>query len=225
VTQVRAERVTSRRGRGVVVRGNDIDTDQIIPARYMTSIRFAGLEEFVFRDVRFTSDGVPKGHSFDDRRFRGASVLVVNQNFGCGSSREHAPQALARWGIRAIVGESFAEIFFGNCVALGIPAVTASREDVARLMDAVELDPSQELEVDRLLHEIAAFPGFRLVVDLERQTVATPDGSKAMRFEIAPFRKHCLINGLDEVGLTLRHSDKIRAFEERRRREQPWLFG
>ena len=146
--KVTAERVTARRGRGVVVRGNDIDTDQIIPARYMTSIRFAGLEEFVFRDSRFTSDGVPKGHPFDDRRFRGASVLVVNQNFGCGSSREHAPQALARWGIRAVVGESFAEIFFGNCVALGIPAVTAAREDVARLMDAVELDPSQELEVD-----------------------------------------------------------------------------
>ena len=146
--QVTAERVTVRRGRGVVVRGNDIDTDQIIPARYMTSIRFAGLEEFVFRDSRFTQDGVPKGHPFDDRRFRGAEILVVNQNFGCGSSREHAPQALARWGIRAIVGESFAEIFFGNCVALGIPAVTAARADVARLMDAVELDPSQEVAID-----------------------------------------------------------------------------
>jgi len=145
---VSAERVTVRRGRGVVVRGNDIDTDQIIPARYMTSIRFAGLEEFVFRDSRFTQDGVPKGHPFDDRRFRGAGILVVNQNFGCGSSREHAPQALARWGIRAFVGESFAEIFFGNCVALGIPAVTAARADIARLMDAVELDPEQEIALD-----------------------------------------------------------------------------
>jgi 3-isopropylmalate/(R)-2-methylmalate dehydratase small subunit len=143
-----AERVSARRGRGVVVRGNDIDTDQIIPARYMTSIRFAGLEEFVFRDSRFTQDGVPKGHPFNDRRFRGAEILVVNQNFGCGSSREHAPQALARWGIRALVGESFAEIFFGNCVALGIPAVTAARADVARLMDAVELDPAQEIALD-----------------------------------------------------------------------------
>ncbi len=146
--KVTAERITSRRGRGVVVRGNDIDTDQIIPARYMTSIRFAGLEEFVFRDSRFTQDGVPKGHPFNDRRFRGAEILVVNQNFGCGSSREHAPQALARWGIRALVGESFAEIFFGNCVALGIPAVTAARADVARLMDAVELDPAQEIALD-----------------------------------------------------------------------------
>jgi 3-isopropylmalate/(R)-2-methylmalate dehydratase small subunit len=146
--EVSAERVTVRRGRGVVVRGNDIDTDQIIPARYMTSIRFAGLEEFVFRDSRYTQDGVPKGHPFNDRRFRGAEILVVNQNFGCGSSREHAPQALARWGIRALVGESFAEIFFGNCVALGIPAVTAARADVARLMDAVELDPEQEIALD-----------------------------------------------------------------------------
>ena len=140
-------RISGRRGRGVVVRGNDIDTDQIIPARYMTSIRFAGLEEFAFRDVRFNADGEPKGHPFDDRRFRGASILVVNQNFGCGSSREHAPQALQRWGIQALVGESFAEIFFGNCVALGILAVTASRDDVARLMDAVELDPSQEIAI------------------------------------------------------------------------------
>jgi len=106
------------------------------------------LEEFVFRDSRFTQDGVPKGHPFNDRRFRGAEILVVNQNFGCGSSREHAPQALARWGIRALVGESFAEIFFGNCVALGIPAVSAARADVARLMDAVELDPSQEIALD-----------------------------------------------------------------------------
>jgi 3-isopropylmalate/(R)-2-methylmalate dehydratase small subunit len=145
---VTAERVSVRRGRGVVVRGNDIDTDQIIPARYMTSIRFAGLEEFVVRDSRFTQDGVPKGHPFNDRRFRGAEILVVNQNFGCGSSREHAPQALARWGIRALVGESFAEIFLGNCVALGIPAVTAARADVARLMDAVELDPAQEIALD-----------------------------------------------------------------------------
>ena len=143
-----AARVVGHRGRGVVVRGNDVDTDQIIPARYMTSIRFAGLEEFVFRDVRFNAAGEPKGHPFDDRRFRGASILIVNKNFGCGSSREHAPQALQRWGIQALIGESFAEIFFGNCVALGILAVTASSDDVARLMDAVELDPSQEVAID-----------------------------------------------------------------------------
>jgi 3-isopropylmalate/(R)-2-methylmalate dehydratase small subunit len=170
MSDVRAERITERRGRGVVVRGNDIDTDQIIPARYMTSIRFAGLEEFVFRDVRFTQDGMPKGHPFDDRRFRGASILVVNQNFGCGSSREHAPQALQRWGIRAVVGESFAEIFFGNCVALGIPAVTASRADVAKLMDAIELDPAQEIALDLV--------GLRATWRGGSAAIALPDGAR-----------------------------------------------
>ena len=170
MSAVRAERVSTRRGRGVVVRGNDIDTDQIIPARYMTSIRFAGLEEFVFRDVRFNADGQPKGHPFDDRRFRGASILVVNQNFGCGSSREHAPQALQRWGIQALVGESFAEIFFGNCVALGILAVTAAREDVAKLMDAVELDPAQEVQID-LEKQVVSWRGGTAPVHM-------PDGAR-----------------------------------------------
>ena len=142
------EHIEARSGRGVVMRGNDIDTDQIIPARYMTSITFAGLEKYVFHDTRFTRDGTPKDHPFNQAHYRGASILVVNRNFGCGSSREHAPQALMRWGIRAVVGESFAEIFFGNCVALGIPAVRASADDVAALMDAVELEPGQMLEVD-----------------------------------------------------------------------------
>ncbi len=170
MSDVRAERISERRGRGVVVRGNDIDTDQIIPARYMTSIRFAGLEEFVFRDVRFTQDGMPKGHPFDDKRFRGASILVVNQNFGCGSSREHAPQALMRWGIRAVVGESFAEIFFGNCVALGIPAVTAARADVAKLMDAIELDPAHEVVLD--------LAGQRVTWRGGSAPIAMPDGAR-----------------------------------------------
>jgi 3-isopropylmalate/(R)-2-methylmalate dehydratase small subunit len=136
------------RGRGIVIRGDDIDTDQIIPARYMIQVTFSGIEEGVFRDLRYTADGVPKDHPFNDVRFRGARILVVNRNFGCGSSREHAPQAIMRWGIRAIVGESFAEIFFGNCTAMGVPAVTASRDDVAALMDSVELDPEREVVVD-----------------------------------------------------------------------------
>lgn len=142
------QRIVEHHGRAVAVRGDDIDTDRIIPARYMTSIRFAGLEEHVFQDVRFDADGRPLGHPFDDPRFVGASILVVNKNFGCGSSREHAPQALVRWGIRAIVGESFAEIFFGNCIALGIPAVTANEADVVRLMAEVEAEPSQEVTID-----------------------------------------------------------------------------
>jgi len=189
--------VTSRRGRGVVVRGNDIDTDQIIPARYMTSIRFAGLEEFVFRDARFTSDGVPKGHPFDDRRFRGASVLVVNQNFGCGSSREHAPQALARWGIRAVVGESFAEIFFGNCVALGLPAVTLPRAELVRLMESVELDPRQELVLDLARGTLASRAG--------TQSVTLPDGARRQLLEVS----------YDATAVLLEAGDAIEATAER----------
>jgi len=142
------ERIERRSGRALVVRGSDIDTDQIIPARYMTSVRFEGLEQHVFHDVRFSADGSAKDHPFNDRSRRGASILVVNRNFGCGSSREHAPQALHRWGIRALVGESFAEIFFGNCTALGIPAVTASADDVAALMDTIELDPALGVTID-----------------------------------------------------------------------------
>ncbi len=140
--------IQGHRGQAIVVRGDDIDTDRIIPARYMRSITFAGLEDHVFADARCTADGTPKDHPFNDARFEDASILMVNRNFGCGSSREHAPQALMRWGIRALVGESFAEIFFGNCVALGLPAVTAAPNDVAALMDAIELDPSHEVAVD-----------------------------------------------------------------------------
>jgi len=142
------ERVRRHAGRGVVVRGDDIDTDRIIPARFMKAVTFEGIGEHVFADARFAPDGTAKDHPFNERRHAGASVLVVNRNFGCGSSREHAPQALRGWGIRAIVGESFAEIFFGNCVAIGVPAVMASRDDVAALMDSIELDPAQEVVVD-----------------------------------------------------------------------------
>src|SRR6056297_1867730 len=135
-------------GTGIVVRGNDIDTDQIIPARYMKVVTFDGLGEYAFQDVRFEEDGTAKEHPFNDERFQGASVLIVNENFGCGSSREHAPQALARWGIDAIVGEGFAEIFAGNCLALGIPTVTADQDDVEALQDYVDDHPDAEVAVD-----------------------------------------------------------------------------
>ena len=130
-------------GRAVPVRGVDMDTDRIIPARFLRTITFDDLGQHVFEDDRATG-----GHVFDDTRFQGASILVANQNFGCGSSREHAPQALMRWGIKAFVGESFAEIFFGNCVALGLPCFTAGAADIARLMDAVEANPARELVLD-----------------------------------------------------------------------------
>jgi len=135
-------------GTGIPVRGNDIDTDQIIPARFMKVVTFDGLGQFAFHVQRFTDEDEPKDHPFNEDKFRDASVMVVNSNFGCGSSREHAPQALVRWGIDAIVGESFAEIFAGNCLALGVPTVTASQEDIESLQNYVEEHPDVEIEVD-----------------------------------------------------------------------------
>ena len=127
----------------VAIRGNEIDTDRIIPARYLRCVTFDGLGEFTFQDERFDPSGAPKQHPLNDPRFAGANILVANSNFGCGSSREHAPQALARWGkgIKAVIAESFADIFAGNCAAIGVVAVTASAADVARLQAAIEADP------------------------------------------------------------------------------------
>ena len=136
------------KGTGIVVRGDDIDTDRIIPARYLREITFARMGEYAFYDERFKEDGKKKEHPFNNERFEGASSLIVNDNFGCGSSREHAPQALMRWGIKAIVGESFAEIFAGNCTMLGIPVVTLPHDGIKKLMDSIEHDPSVEIAVN-----------------------------------------------------------------------------
>ena len=136
----RIERV---QGRALPLRGHDIDTDRIIPARYLRSVSFEGLEEHVFADDR--SD---PAHPFNQPQYRGARVLLVNRNFGCGSSREHAPQALQRWGIRAVIGEGFSEIFLGNSVSLGLPCLTVAHEDVDRLMSMAEADPATEVAVD-----------------------------------------------------------------------------
>ena len=153
-------------GTGLPVRGNDIDTDQIIPARFMKVVTFDGLGEFAFFDQRFDDEDRPKDHPFNEERFRDASVLVVNANFGCGSSREHAPQALVRWGIDAIVGESFAEIFAGNCLALGVPTVTADTGTVEALQDWIDANPDGEIAVD-VTEETVTYGGGTVDVDVD----------------------------------------------------------
>jgi 3-isopropylmalate/(R)-2-methylmalate dehydratase small subunit len=196
----------------------NVDTDQIIPKQFLKSIRRSGFGQNLFDAWRYVDAGRPDTSSaarplnpdfvLNQPRYKGASILLARKNFGCGSSREHAPWALAEYGFRALVAPSYADIFYNNCCKNGLLPVALS-----------------EAEVDRLFHETTAFPGFRLVIDLQAQTVATMDGGKIMHFEIDPFRKYCLVNGLDDIGLTLRHADKIRDFEERRRAEQPWLFA
>jgi 3-isopropylmalate/(R)-2-methylmalate dehydratase small subunit len=195
----------------------NVDTDQIIPKQYLKSIERTGFGPALFDAWRYLDHGEPGKNPaartpnpqfvLNQPRYQGATILLARKNFGCGSSREHAPWALLDYGFRCVIAPSFADIFFNNCFKNGLlPVVLA------------------EAEVDRLFHECAAFPGFRLVVNLEAQTVSTPDGSSVMRFEVEPFRKYCLMNGLDEIGLTLRHADKIRAFEARRREQYPWYF-
>jgi 3-isopropylmalate/(R)-2-methylmalate dehydratase small subunit len=212
------EKFTQMTGLVVPLDRANVDTDQIIPKQFLRSIRRTGFGPNLFDAWRYLDEGQPdKPNSgrplnpdfvLNQPRYKGASILLARKNFGCGSSREHAPWALAEYGIRAIIAPSYADIFFNNCYKNGLLPVVLT-----------------ELEVDRLFHEVAAFPGFRLAIDLEKQTVATVDGGKVLRFEVEPFRKYCLINGLDDIGLTLQHADKIRSFEERRRAEQPWLFG
>jgi 3-isopropylmalate/(R)-2-methylmalate dehydratase small subunit len=186
-------------GRPVPLPGNDIDTDRIIPARFMTAITFDGLGEKAFCDVRFDADGRELPHPMNDPRYRakGPQIAVVNKNFGCGSSREHAPQALQRWGIQALVGESFADIFFGNCVALGIPCVTASERDVGRLIEAIQQDPAHELVVD-LEKSTASFRDLVIPVRM-------PDGA----------RQQLLAGNWDATRTLLDASDRVRSTADR----------
>ena len=180
----------------------NVDTDQIIPKQYLASIQRSGFGEGCFADWRRDP-----GFVLNQGRYRGAQILLARKNFGCGSSREHAPWALRDFGFRAMIAPSFGDIFFTNCFKNGLLPIVLPESDV-----------------DKLFYEAAAFPGFRLVIDLDSQTVSTTDGAKQMSFEVDAFRKYCLLNGLDEIGLTLRHADKIRAFEDRRRAQFPWYF-
>lgn len=170
-------RVVQIAGKGIPVRGDDIDTDRIIPARYMTEITFENMGKYAFYDARFGPDGRPKRHPFDSPKFRGGSILIVNRNFGCGSSREHAPQALMRFGIKAIIGESFAEIFAGNCQLLGVPCVTASSDDVRALQDFVEKENPEAM----------------LNLSLEEKTLSYDDES--IPISIAEGRRKNLLEG------------------------------
>jgi len=195
----------------------NVDTDQIIPKQYLKSIKRTGFGPNLFDAWRYLGRGEPgMDHSqrplnpdfvLNQPRYRGASVLLARKNFGCGSSREHAPWALLDYGFRCVIAPSFADIFFTNCFKNGLLPVVLT-----------------ESEVDRLFYECTAFPGFRLTIDLDQQTVAPANRAFTFRFEIDPFRKYCLLNGLDEIGLTLRHAEKIRAFENARRAQFPWLL-
>jgi 3-isopropylmalate/(R)-2-methylmalate dehydratase small subunit len=193
----------------------NVDTDQIIPKQFLKSIRRTGFGPNLFDEWRYLDRGEPgQDHSkrplnpdfvLNQPRYAGASVLLARRNFGCGSSREHAPWAIGEYGFRAVIAPSFADIFFNNCFKSGLLPIVLP-EDV----------------VDRLFGEVLATPGYVLAIDLAAQTVATPGGA-VHRFEVDPFRKECLLNGWDDIGLTLRHADKIRAYETERLKRMPWL--
>jgi 3-isopropylmalate/(R)-2-methylmalate dehydratase small subunit len=184
-------KITQITGKAVPVEGNDIDTDRIIPARYLKEITFTNMGKYPFMDERVDSQGKSKGHPFDMPQYHGACLLLVNQNFGCGSSREHAPQALMRWGIKAILGESFAEIFAGNCTMLGIPTMTAPQAEIQRLQKLAKDNPK------------AVF-----TVDLEKKILFC-DGKEAAKFDIHESKRNALVNGTwDSTGLLLANAGK-----------------
>jgi 3-isopropylmalate/(R)-2-methylmalate dehydratase small subunit len=202
-TLIRIARVA---GRPIPLRGNDIDTDRIIPARFMKAVTFDGLGQYAFYDARFDAEGHATGHVMDEPRYlaKGPRVAVVNKNFGCGSSREHAPQALLRWGVKALVGESFADIFFGNCVALGVPCVTAGEADVADLMAAVEEDPAHELTVD-LEANTASYRG-------RTYAVAMPAGARSQLLEGTWDATRILLDAADAIRDTAARLPYTRGF-------------
>ena len=194
----------------------NVDTDAIIPKQFLKSIRRTGFGPNLFDEWRYLDHGEPGQDNsgrplnpdfvLNQPRYAGASILLTRKNFGCGSSREHAPWALQQFGFRAVVAPSFADIFFNNCFKIGLLPIALTEDEVEALFQAVE-----------------ANQGFEHVIDLEKQRIGTPDGRLSYGFEIDDFRKYCLMGGLDDIGLTLRHADDIRAFEQRHVAAQPWL--
>ncbi len=196
---------------------SNVDTDAIIPKQFLKSIKRTGFGPNAFDEWRYLDHGEPGMDNskrplnpdfvLNQPRYQGANILLARENFGCGSSREHAPWALLDYGFRVIIAPSFADIFFNNSFKNGILPIV--------------LD---EKKVDQLFKEVEATEGYQLTVDLETQTITTPSGEE-IQFDVDQFRKHCLLNGLDDIGLTLQHVDDIKAYEERRKQEAPWLFG
>jgi 3-isopropylmalate/(R)-2-methylmalate dehydratase small subunit len=194
---------------------DNVDTDAIIPKQFLKSIKRSGFGPNLFDEWRYLDHGEPgqdpatrkinPDFVLNQSRFKGASILLARQNFGCGSSREHAPWALEQFGFRALIAPSYADIFFNNCFKNGVLPIQLPEFEVAKLFD-----------------EVAAFVGYSLTIDLERQVVVKPDGVE-LPFEVQPFRKYCLLGGFDDIALTLRHAEKIRAFEAQRLLTKPWL--
>jgi 3-isopropylmalate/(R)-2-methylmalate dehydratase small subunit len=195
----------------------NVDTDAIIPKQFLKSIQRTGFGPNLFDEWRYLDRGEPDSDNsgrplnpefvLNRPRYKGATVLLARENFGCGSSREHAPWALLQHGFQAVIAPSFADIFFTNSLKNGLVLIRLDAKIV-----------------DQLFAETQANEGYRLAVDLEQQTVTTP-GGESFRFEMDPFRKHCILNGLDDIGLTLDHAGEIKAFEAKHRESQPWLFG
>jgi 3-isopropylmalate/(R)-2-methylmalate dehydratase small subunit len=209
------DQFTVHQGLVVPLDRENVDTDAIIPKQFLKSIKRTGFGPNLFDEWRYLDKGEPgmdptsrqpnPDFVLNQPRFAGASIMLARKNFGCGSSREHAPWAIQQYGIRALIAPSFADIFFNNCFKNGVLPIVLPEATVAQLFD-----------------DVAAFPGYQLTVDLARQVVVKPDGSE-IAFDVQPFRKYCLLNGFDDIGLTLRHRDKIKAFEANRLASKPWL--
>ncbi|MEK6592414.1 MAG: 3-isopropylmalate dehydratase small subunit [Pseudomonadota bacterium] len=211
------EKFVRKEGLVVPLDRANVDTDAVIPKQFLKSIRRTGFGPNLFDAWRYLDRGEPDSDNsrrplnpdfvLNQPRYKGATVLLARENFGCGSSREHAPWALLQYGFQAVIAPSFADIFFNNSLKNGLVLIRLDAKIV-----------------DKLFKETEAAAGYRLAVDLEQQTVTTP-GGESFRFEIDPFRKHCILNGLDDIGLTLDHAGEIKAFEAQHRERQPWLFG
>ena len=209
------KKFTTHKGLVAPMDRENVDTDAIIPKQFLKSIRKTGFGPNLFDEWRYLDKGEPGMDAgkrkpnpdfvLNQARYAGASILLARKNFGCGSSREHAPWAIEQYGFRALIAPSFADIFFNNCFKNGILPIVLPEEKVAKLFD-----------------EVAAFPGYELTIDLERQVIVKAQGEE-IPFDVQAFRKYCLINGLDDIGLTLRYKDKIAAFETERLAKKPWL--